>query len=67
MKSNLNQAPASLDAVKVLASMDAVKVVKIADNEAKEAINTEYKDKEKIKPLTTTERLDRIEQLLKLK
>ena len=67
MKSDLNQVPASLDAVKVLASLDAVKVVKIADNEAKEAIDAEYKDKEKIKPLTTAERLDRIEQFLKLK
>lgn len=31
------------------------------------AVKSEYEDKEKTKPLTTAERLDRIEKLLKLK
>ena len=38
-------------------------VIKIAD----EAVKDEYKNKEKEKPLTTSERLDRIERLLKIK
>ena len=38
-----------------------------ARNAEKAAIKDEFKNKEKQKPLTVEERLDRIEQLLKLK
>ena len=36
----------------------------VKDQSGKEVILTEYKDKEKVKPLTTAERIDRIERLL---
>ena len=38
-----------------------------ASNTEKAAVKDEYKNKEKEKPLTISERLDRIERLLKIK
>ena len=46
-----------------------IKIVeKLAEKKAKEdVVKVEYKDKEKVKALTTTERLDRIERMLGIK
>lgn len=48
-------------------ALKAYKETKLATNVAKEETKQEYKDKEKTKPLTDKERIDRIEKLLGLK
>ena len=50
----------------LLTALQAKATEKAAITIADEKVKDEYKDKEKVKPLTTTERLDRIERLLKL-
>ena len=47
--------------LKKFADKKGIAVEKYAE---KDAVLTEYKDKEKVKPLTTIERLERIERLL---
>jgi hypothetical protein len=50
----------------LLSSLKAKSEEKAAATIADKAIKEEYKNKEKDKPLSTSERLDRIERLLKI-
>ena len=49
---------------KMLKLTQAMAEKTVKDKADKDAVLTEYKDKEKVKPLTTIERLERIERLL---
>lgn len=52
---------------KLLKITQALAEMKKIETEHTEKIKTKYKDKSKVKALTTAERLDRIEELLGLK
>lgn len=52
---------------RLLKVVEAIKAKKQADNAKKSEIVERYKAKVKVKALTTSERLDRIEELLWLK
>ena len=54
------------DLDKIREALELAKSTKLAKNSAQETIKKEFKDKEKGKPLSDKERLDRIEKLLGL-
>lgn len=51
----------------LIRSLENIKAKKQAEAERKDGIQKKYKEKNKTKPLTQGERLDRIEELLGLK